>query len=446
VIWLDLALVGVLVLVNALFSGSEMALISLREGQLRQLERSGGARATRLASLARDPNRYLATIQIGITLAGFLASATAAASLADPLVPSLGFLGSWARPVAIGGITLVLTFVTLVLGELAPKRLARQRALPWALAVAGPIDLLSRLSRPAVALLAVSTNGVVRLLGGAPQAAEEEISPAELRDLVLAHKLLDSAQREIITGALDITGRTLREVLVPRRAVFSIPASLPADEALAALAAVGHSRAPVTDRRHLDDVVGIAHWSALLRGGPAKVRTVAAEPLLLPDTLSVSEALRRMRAERSHLAVVLDEYGSVDGIVTLEDLLEEVVGEIYDETDRDLLTVERDADGSLVLPGTYPLHDLRDIAVDLGVAPSRDHTTVAGLVVSRLGRVPRAPGDVVEVGGWRLEVLAVAGHAVTAVRLRPLPATHGEPAGGSEPGDQGGVVGGRHGA
>ena len=164
--WLDIALVGILVLLNAAFAGSELALVSLREGQLKQLERQGGTRAMRLVRLARDPNRFLATIQIGITLAGFLASATAAVSLAEPLVPHLSFLGAAARPAAVAGITLVLTFVTLVLGELAPKRLAMQMALPWALAVARPLDVLSTVSRPAVALLSASTNAVVRLLGG----------------------------------------------------------------------------------------------------------------------------------------------------------------------------------------------------------------------------------------------------------------------------------------
>jgi putative hemolysin len=164
--WLDIALVGLLVLLNAVFAGSEMALVSLREGQLRQLERRGGSRALRLVRLARDPNRFLATIQIGITLAGFLASATAAVSLAEPLVPRLSVLGSAAEPVAVAGVTLVLTFLTLVFGELAPKRLAMQRALPWALTVARPLDVLSSLSRPAVALLGSATNAVVRLLGG----------------------------------------------------------------------------------------------------------------------------------------------------------------------------------------------------------------------------------------------------------------------------------------
>src|SRR5690242_1708431 len=218
--WLDIALVALLVLLNAVFAGSEMALVSLREGQLRQLERETSRRSQRLVRLARDPNRFLATIQIGITLAGFLASATAAVSLAEPLVPHLGFLGSAAEALSVAAVTLVLSFLTLVLGELAPKRLAMQWALPWASTVAGPLDLLSTVARPLVALLGASTNVVVRLLGGRVEAEGEELSAAELRDLVTGNPGLDEDQRQIISGALELHERILRQVLVPRGAVL----------------------------------------------------------------------------------------------------------------------------------------------------------------------------------------------------------------------------------
>jgi putative hemolysin len=417
--WLDIGLVALLVLLNAGLAGSEMALVSLREGQLKQLERQGGRTATRLVRLARDPNRYLATIQIGITLAGFLASAAAAVSLAQPLVPHLGLLGAAAAPVAVGGVTVVLAFFTLVLGELAPKRLAMQRALPWAMAVAGPIDLLSRLSRPIVALLGLTSNAVVRLLGGRPESAPVDITSEELRDLVTTHKLLHAEQRGIISGALEIDRRLLREVLVPRRAVFTLDASLTISQALEDLADAGHSRAPVTRHHHLDHVVGIVHWSSVLRGGDEPVETVATPALYLPDSLRVTDALQRFKAERQQLAIVVDEYGDVDGIVTMEDLLEEIVGEIYDETDRDLAAVVRAPDGTVTLPGTFPLHDLEDLGVTIEHT-SGDYTTLSGLVMARLGRVPERPGDVVEVDGWTIEVLAVAAHAVARVLLRPV--------------------------
>jgi magnesium and cobalt exporter, CNNM family len=418
--WMNLALVGLLVLVNAAFAGSEMALVSLREGQLAQLEREGTTRAMRLVRLARDPNRFLATIQIGITLAGFLASAAAAVSLAEPLVPYLSVLGEAAEPVAVAGVTLALTFVTLVLGELAPKRIAMHRALPWALVAAGPIDLASRLSRPVVAVLGVASNAVVRLFGVTPGATVPTMSREELQNLVSSHRMLHVEQREILAGVFEIDTRMLREVMVPRGSVFALEADLTITQALAALAQAGHSRAPVTRRRHLDHVLGVVHWSTVHRGGDAPVTTVATPALYLPDTMRVADALHRFKEERQQLAVVLDEYGDADGIVTLEDLLEEIVGEIYDETDKDLATVTRQGDGTVILPGTFPLHDLPDLGIDLP-DPSRDYTTVSGLVMDKLGRVPTGPGETITVAGWTIEVLGVAHHAPTRVAFRHTP-------------------------
>lgn len=418
--WFNLALVAVLVVVNAVFSGSEMALVSLREGQLKQLEREGTPTGLLLVRLARDPNRFLATVQIGITLAGFLASAAAAVSLAEPIAPALDFLGGAAEPVAVALVTLVLTFFTLVFGELAPKRLAMQRALPWAKVAARPLDLLSRFSRPAVWLLARSTNAVVRVFGGRPDVDPEDLSPEELREIVTAHRGLSPEQREIISGALEIHERTLREVLVPRGSVYTVGVGATVAEARNQMAQAGHSRAPVTRGGHLDGVVGLVHWAALMADGDELVGSVMTTVPILPDTVRVSAALRDFKATRQQLAVVIDEHGSVDGIVTLEDLLEEIVGEIYDETDRDILGVAPDATGAYTLPGAFPLHDL----VDLGVVIDGEHgdyTTVAGLILHHLGRVPDRPGDTVATSGWTLEVLTVSRHAITQVRLTPDP-------------------------
>jgi putative hemolysin len=415
----NLLLVGVLVLLNAVFSGSELALISLREGQLRQLERRVGGSARVLVRLVRDPNRFLATIQIGITLAGFLASATAAVSLSEPLVPVLRFLGGAAKPVAVGLVTLVLTFVTLVVGELAPKRLAMQHARSWALLVARPLDLLSTISRPAVWALGKATDLVVRLLGGNPNAVNEQLSQDELRDLVLTHRGLSPEQRTIMAGALELRERTLREILVPRRAVFTLAADTPLEQARSELAASGHSRAPVTRSGDLDDVIGVVHLRDLLTNQQGTVADVARPATLLPDSLRVSDALRRFKADREQFALVVDEHGAVDGIVTMEDLLEEIVGEIYDESDRDVLAVRAESDGSLQLPGTFPMHDLPDLAVELRDAPPGDYTTIAGLVLAKLGRIPDGPGDKVELADWIIEVTGTDHHAITAVRLRP---------------------------
>ncbi|ROO90546.1 putative hemolysin [Actinocorallia herbida] len=415
----NIVLVLVLIGVNAVLAGSEIALVSLREGQLRKLDRRKGRSARALVRLARDPNRFLATIQIGITLAGFLASATAAVTLSRPLVEPLAFLGGAADAVAIALVTLILTFFTLVLGELAPKRVAMQRAEGWSLFVARPLNFIAVLSRPIVWALGKATDGVVRLLGGDPEAAKEQLGAEELRDLVAGQRGLTAEQRTIITGALDIHERTLRSVLRPRRQVFVLRADLPVAEARAALAESGHSRAPVAAARHVDDIVGVANLRELISADGALPVARACRPALtFPESLKVAAALRRFRIERQQFALVMDEYGTVAGIVTLEDLLEEIVGEIYDENDRDVLAVTAD-DGALAVPGSFPLHDLPDVGVKLAPHGHADYTTVAGLVLALLGRIPDAPGDTVQAEGWEFEVTGVDRHAITSVRIRP---------------------------
>ncbi|WP_439427083.1 hemolysin family protein [Micromonospora sp. LA-10] len=393
----QVTLVFVLVLVNAVFAGSEMALVSLRESQLQRLERtSRGGRV--LAKLARDPNRFLATIQIGITLAGFLASAAAAVSLAVPLVGPLGFLGSAAEPVSVVVVTIILTFVTLVLGELAPKRIAMQRAEGWALLVARPIDALSTFSRPAVWLLSRSSDAVVRLAGGDSRARREEVTTEELRDMVATQRNLTPEHRMIISGAFEVAERILREILVPRRDVVTLSAELSAPQALRELGKSGQTRAPVVGRGGLDDTVGVVHMRDLLdREGP--VADHASPPVYLPETLKVTEAIRELRAQRQQFALVVD------------------------ETDRDVQAVVREADGALLMPGGFPLHDLVDVGIDLDEATleAGDYTTVAGLVLAHLGHIPKAPGETIELPGLTAEVAEVTGRAITRVRLRTTP-------------------------
>jgi putative hemolysin len=430
----QLALVAVLVLLNGALSGSEMALVSLRESQVRRLAR--GSRAGRVvATLTRDPNRFLATIQIGITLAGFLASAAAAVSLAAPLTAALGVFGEAAEPVAILLVTLALTFVTLVVGELSPKRIAMQRAEGWALVAARPLNLLATVCRPAVWLLGKGTDLVVRLAGADPRGRREEVTTEEIRDMITAQRGFSSEQRTIISGAFEIAERILREILVPRRDVVHLSAALPADEGVRQLVAAGHSRAPVTGPLGLDDVLGVVHVRDLF-DAYGTVGGCARPAMFLPESLKVSDALRQMRQQRQHLALVVDERGVIDGIVTMEDLVEEVVGEIYDETDRDVQAVVRQADGSMLLVGTFPIHDLPDVGIDIANLESGDYTTIAGLVLVRLGRIPTGPGDTVNLGDYTAEVTEVTGRAITRIRLRPTTGAtdHGAPA--PEPSDR----------
>ena len=380
--WLEIGLVLLLVVINAAFAGSEVALISLREGQLRRLEQEG-EQGRLVARLARDPNQFLSTIQIGITLAGFLASAAAAVSLAQPLVPLLEGLGRAAEPVAVLLVTMVLTYLTLVVGELAPKRIALQRPERWARRAARPLALVSTLTRPAVWLLSKSTDVLVRLAGADPGRQREEVTEEEVRDMIATGSVFRPEQRRILAEAIEVGERRLRDVVVPRRDVVAIPADASVAEAIGMLVGTTHGRAPVY-RGDLDEVIGLVTLQDLVGAeGPvaSRVRPVVA----LPESMTVLDALRRFQAEREQLAIVLNEYGGTEGIITLEDLLEELVGEIYDEFDPDSHGIHRQPDGSLVLPGSFPVHDLADLGISL---PEGDYATLAGLVLDRMGRIP----------------------------------------------------------
>ncbi len=414
-VWPQLALVGVLVLVNAAFAGTELALVSLRESQLQRLEQRSSTGAV-LARLARQPNQFLATIQIGITLAGFLASAAAAVSLAEPLEEPLGFLGGAARPTSIVVVTLILSYFTLVVGELAPKRLAMQRAEKWGLVMARPLDVLSRITKPIVWILSRSTDLLVRVLGGDPNIQREDVTEDELRDMVAIQETFSADQRRIIDGAFEVSERRVDEVMVPRLDVFVLDDGLSSDEALHLLKASGHSRAPVATNRNLDSAVGVAHLRDLIDAAHPELVEVTNELIRFPEAARVLTALREFQVRRMQIGLVVNERGVAVGIVTVEDLVEEVVGEIYDETDPDLATVRHDPDGTIVIPGRFPVHDLGDIGIEL---PSGDYATVAGLLLDRLGRFPEI-GTVTRIDEWDLEVRAIHRHGISEVALRPV--------------------------
>jgi putative hemolysin len=413
-VWVQLVLVAVLVILNGVFAGSELAMIALRPTQIEAMEERG-ATGRAVARLSREPNRMLATIQVGITLAAMLASATAAVTLSEPVADWLAPLGRWAQPVALLLVTLAIAFISLVFGELAPKRLALQRPEAWSLVAARPLEVLATVTRPIVWLLGVSTNLVVRLFGGDPDLVRHDVTMEEVRQIVSTHRALTTEQRTIVAGTFESATLTVRDVMVPRTRVTGLAADLDAAEGLQRLLASTHSRAPVYVGS-LDDTVGMVHLKDLVGPGGV-VGDHMSTILALPDSVLVLDALRHMQRERQHMAVVVDEHGGVDGIVTLEDLLEELVGEIYDEFDRDMLDLDWQPDGSLVVRGTFGIHDLADADVEL---PEGDYSTVAGLVLDELGRMAEQ-GDEVDTGKWTIEVLGVTGTTIERVRLTRSP-------------------------
>ncbi len=415
--WLQLFLVIFLTFVNAFFAGSEIAFVSLRSGQVQRLDEAGG-RSRKVAEMAQNPNSFFSACQIGITLAGLFASATAAVALSEPLQHVLEpLIGSAAYIVAFMTVTLILAYFTLVFGELVPKRVAMQRAEQWAHGSVTLLHFITQAARPLVWLLQRSSDLVVRILGSDPSRSREEVTEEELRDMLASQETVSAEQRSIIDGAFEIDDRTLREIVVPRGQVVGIVQTMRASDAMNMLAEAGHSRAPV-HTGDLDDVLGIAHLRDLVNYNGVVANRVR-PATVLPESINVLEALRRMQNARQQMALVVNEHGGVEGIVTLEDLMEEIVGEIYDEFDRELASVVSDDDGSHIVPGSFPVHDLCDIGVDL---PDGDgaYATVAGYVLSVLGHIPEV-GEIAEGERWDAVVLSVEEHAITEVKLVPIP-------------------------
>jgi putative hemolysin len=426
--FLNLGLVLLFVVVGGLFAATEIALVSLRESQVNQLAQRGG-RGQRVAAIARDPNRFLSAVQIGVTVAGFFSAAYGGATLApdvSPYLVQLGLEDEAADTLALVALTLLIAYLSLVLGELVPKRLALQRSAPVALATGPVLDRFATLMRPVIWLLSISTDALVRVLGGDPGATNDAVSDDELRDIVTKHEGLGEDERRILADVLSATDSTLKEVMQPRGDVEFIDGSALLADVVTQVSGQPYSRFPVLGAS-FDDVTGFLHVRDLLDVGPADRRTVAdvqREVLHLPGTNGVLPTVSTMRKGGTHLAVVVDEYGGTDGIVTLEDLVEEIVGDIRDEYD-DRPDQTPDPGAATVVDGGLTIEDF---AEDTGIAlPDGDYETAAGYVVARLGRIPDV-GDAVEIGRTRLEVVEMDRRRVTRIAVTAIAADAGGPA------------------
>lgn len=401
---LNIVLVVVFVLIGGVFAATEMALVTLRESQVNALA-ARGRRGQKVADLARNPNTFLSAVQIGVTVAGFASAAYGASSIAPsvtPLFTNLGLEQGAAATVSTIALTLVIAYLSLVLGELVPKRLAIQRNAAFAYSVAPVLNGFAKLMRPVIWLLSISTNLLVRLLGGDPNKTGEELTDEELRDIVSSHEGLPADERRILDDVLSLRDRHVSEVMRPRPEVVTLDAGGTIADAYDQVRDLPFSRYPVAEQT-IDDVVGFVHVRDLTDDPERALSAVTREIRYIPSTARVLPTLTAMRAEGSHIAVVVDEYGGTDGIVTLEDLVEEVVGEIFDEYDTDAEQPLAEGEHGTV-EGRLNLQDFEEAT---GVTlPRGASDTVAGFVVERLGRLAHV-GDVVEVDGATLKVSAV---------------------------------------
>jgi putative hemolysin len=423
-LFLDLATIAGLIVLASFFVAAEIALISLRDSQVREIS-SRGKRGARVAALAAHPNRLLAAVQIGVTVSGFLSAALGADQLGDYVIPwleSLGLASGWATTISLIGVTLVIAYFSLVFGELVPKRVALFRAEEIAMATAGIINVVANIFRPLIWLLSRSTDIVLRAFGVDPKVQRSQMSEEELLDLVTGHAALTDEERDIVEEVFNASERQVHEVMVPRTEVDFMDASLTVGKAIELAVDKAHSRYPVV-RGSSDEVVGFLHVRDLLDTSLASKNTKIVELvrniMYLPGTKGILPALSEMRTQGQHLAIVLDEYGGTDGIVTLEDLVEVLIGDIrdeYDEHDNEVSLEERT--GDFEIDGLISIEDLiEETKLDI---PEGPYETASGFVMHFLGRIPQV-NDVVSINGLRITVLTMEGKRAGQLLISQTP-------------------------
>jgi putative hemolysin len=423
----EILLVFALILANGFFSGAEMAIVASRRGRLRQLADAGDKAAKTALELASSPDQFLPTVQIGITLVGTLAAAYGGDSLVSKLAEWIAAhappaIDAMARPIALTVFVVLLSFVTLLFGELVPKRLALRRAEDFARMAAPAMKIFSQVTRPLVWMMGASTSAVLALLGAhkqdGPTVSVDDIE--HLLEAGRAEGVLEAVEQAVATEALRLGERTVRDIMRPRIDLDALDIETPPGEVLGAIAMAGYSRLPVYEGS-LDHILGYVSLKDVLRqnwmGWPIELRKIMHRALFVPETMPLDRLLELFQKEKNQLAIVLDEYGGTEGLVTLEDVLEELVGEIHDEHRHEASQFVQREDGSWLVDGGAGVEDLAEkLGIKLDAVP-RDYSTVSGIVLAELERIP-ATGDTLRWRGLLIEVVDMDGRRIDKLLVR----------------------------
>lgn len=387
--------------INAFFSSAEMAIVSINKNKLKILVEEGNRKAIMLENLMKEPSKFLSTIQVGITLAGFFASASAATGLSQYLSIYLRKLGiPYSGQISMILITFVLSYITLVFGELIPKRIALKSSEKIALSSVGTIVTVSKIFLPFVKFLTFSTNIVLTALKMKEDNIEEKVSKEELRSLVEVgreHGIINEVEKEMIENIIEFDEKVAREIMIPRTKVFLIDKNISVDELFEKKEVEVYSRIPVYEDE-ADNIVGILFMKDLMieayRKGfqNVKLPEIMQEAYFVPETKNVNELFNEMQSEKKHIAILIDEYGGFSGIVTLEDLIEEVMGNISDEFDADDSSIKKLSANKYLINGELSLNDLNDyFHIEL---ESKHYDTLSGLLIEHMGYIPEDNEDI----------------------------------------------------
>jgi putative hemolysin len=426
----EIGFIIVLLIANGIFSMSEMAVVSARKARLQKRATDGDKGAKAALELAVNPGSFLSTVQIGITLVGILAGAFGGATIAEKLAPSLKrfpAIESYADNISFFLVVLVITYFSLVIGELIPKRLALRSPDKIAAAVAAPMRRLSALTSPLVSLLEGSTNGLLRLFG-LRESSEPPVTEDEIKVLIeqgIKAGVFEEAERDMIERTFHLGDRTVSELMVPRLDIVFLDLDDPPEVIKEAVSNYRFSRYPVI-QGEVDDVVGVVRAKDLLASEftnrPFDLKAAMVPALYLPDMMPVFKAIEMFKSSRRHMAMVIDEHGGVEGLVTVNDILDALVGEIPSMDEREEQPVVRREDGSFLLDGALPVSQLKQTLHIKQLPGEKDggFQTLGGFLMTRLGRIP-AVADQLEVGGWRFEIMDMDRRRVDKVLVTQIP-------------------------
>jgi len=425
---LEIILILIFVIINGFFAASEIAVVSVRKSRIKQLLEEGKTNAKFLSELRHNPDRFLATIQFGVTCAGAIASAIGGATAIDKIKPILQevpitVISKSSEAISIGIVVIFVTYISIIFGELVPKSIALANPESVALFVAPFVTAFSKVAGFFVKLFSFSTNFILRPFGKKAFTERAFISEEEVKLLVEEggeQGIFEPDERELIHSVFEFTDTFVKEVMIPAPQMVTIKADLPIEEMKRIIMEEKFSRYPVIGQE-INDIKGILYakdfYNSLLTTGTVNLRKIIKPPLFIPETMKISNLMREMQKRRFHMAIVVDEYGAVSGLVTMEDLLEEIVGEIRDEYDTESPVIQLN-DGSMIIDAATSISDLRE-NYNLPFEESTEYESIAGFILTYLQRIP-VKGDAIEVNGLRLRIIEMAGQRIVKIKLEKI--------------------------
>jgi len=430
----EIILIAVLILLNGYLAGTEIAVVTARKSRIKQMAESGNKKARIFLRLKEEPDRFLATIQIGITVVSVLASAIGGAAAIEVLKPSIQDIpikgiATAAEPIALGIVVVIITYFSLIFGELVPKSIALMHPEAVGLWTARSIDTFSKIASIFVKVLTFSTSIVLSPFGRKPFSERAYVTEEEVKMLIKEggkHGVFEPIEERILQSVFEFTDMSVKEVMVPSTQMVTVQIDQEPKGIISLIEEEQFSRYPVYGKE-LNDMRGVLYardfLTILAKTGQVDIRKIIKPPFFIPETMNISLLLKEMQKKRTHLALVVDEYGGISGLVTIEDLLEEIVGEIRDEYDVESPVVQS-ADGAMIVDASISLRDLKE-DYHIALPESSEYETLGGLLLTALQKIPKV-GDVVVMDGKRMSIAEMVGQRISKVKLENLPETVGE--------------------